>query len=199
MKTFRITLRRLVVPVFCLGLIIAMEGCVGIALRHTPGTGAALTSSRTVTVDVQDHRDFVVDGTKPGSYLGHFRGGYGNTWDVNNAGGRTLAAQFKDDLVAELDAHGIKTLASGERKILVDIRQWNFDAYQNGRIWYEMVVSVTDASGVPLASVTLKNEQVIRGNFWTGAPGAFKRKVPVVYSNLIKEILGNREIQQALK
>ena len=118
---------------------------------------------------------------------------------MNNAGYRALAEQFKTDIAAELKAQGIKTVASGERKIQVDIKNWNFDTYQNGKIWYELAVAVTDGGGSVLATTTIKGEKVIRGSFWTGPAGAFKRQVPVVYSAIIKEILGKDEIQKALQ
>lgn len=186
----------------CPILLTTMSGCVAgqaITLRHTPGTSPALTSSKTVAVDVKDSRDFVLNGKKKPSYLGHFRGGFGNTFEVNNAKKRTLAEQFRTDLVAELESRGIKTVASGERRILVDIREWNFDAYQNGRLWYEINVSVTDAKGSLLGKIALKNEKVIRGSVMTGAVRAFKREVPMIYSSIINDIVGNREIQKALK
>ena len=183
-------------------LIATLCGCVAhqaITLRHTPGSGPVVTSSKTVSVDAKDSRDFVVSGHKQPSYLGHFRAGFGNVWDVNNAGKRALADQFKQDLVAELESKGIKAIATGERKLRVDIREWNFDTYQNGKIWYEIGVSVAAADGTQLANITLKKENVIRGSFWTGPAGAFKREVPLLYSGLIKEILGNGEIQKALQ
>ena len=183
-------------------LIATMSGCVAgqaIRLQHTAGSGPAFSTSKTVTVDAKDSRDFVVGGKKSPSYLGHFRAGFGNTWDVNNAGRRALAEQFKQDLVAELQAHGIKTIASGERKLLIDIIDWNFDAYQNGRVWYEIACSVADAKGTELAKATVKDSKVIRGSFWTGPAGAFKRKVPGIYSDIIKEILGKPDLQKALQ
>ena len=183
-------------------LITALPGCVArqaIRLQHAPGTVANLSSSKTVAVEAKDDRDFIVSGNKQPSYLGHFRAGFGNTWDVNNSGYRALAAQFKDDIVAELKAHGIKTVASGERKIQVDIKDWNFDTYMNGKLWYDISVVVTDGGGMVLATTSIKAETVIRGSFWIGPAVAFKREVPKVYSGIIKEILGKNEIQKALQ
>lgn len=152
-----------------------------------------------VFVEAKDNRDFVVSGNKNPSYLGHLRGGYGNTWSVGNAGNLALAEQFKNDLVAELKSQGIQTGESGDRQLSVEINDWNFDAYQNGRVWYDIAVSVADAAGKVLASTTVKGEKVVRGSVMMGAVGAMKREVPVIYSDVIKEILGNGDIQKALK
>jgi len=152
-----------------------------------------------VSVETKDSRDFIVAGKKPPSYLGRLRGGYGNTWGVKNAGDVALAAQFRNDLVAEFRSQGLETVDSGDRRMSVDIRDWNFDAYLNGRIWYDIDIAVADASGKVLAKAKVKDEQVIRGSAMMGPTGAFKREVPLIYSGIIKEILSNREIQKALK
>ena len=178
------------------------SGCVAgqaIRLQHAPGSGPKFTTSRTVTVDAKDSRDFIVSGDKKPSYLGHFRAGFGNTWDVNNSEYKALAVQFKEDMLAELKAQGIQTVEAGERNIQVDIKDWNFDTYQNGKLWYEISVNITDNAGTVLASTTVKDQKVIRGSFWTGPVGAFKREVPVIYSDIIKNILGQDAIQKALQ
>jgi len=185
-------------------LISTLSGCGSIAgqairLQHVPGTGPKLSSSKTVAVDARDSRDFVVSGDKQPSYLGYYRAIYGNTCDVNNSGYRALAKQFKEDILAELKAQGIETVASGERKIEVNIKDWNFDTYMNGKIWYEISVSVTDSGGSVLATTIIKDEKVIRGSFWIDIAIVFKWKVPVIYSGIINEILGKDEIQKALQ
>ena len=83
--------------------------------------------------------------------------------------------------------------------MLMFILDWNFDAYQNGRVWYDLAVSVSDSAGKILASIKIKDEKVVRGSVMMGAAGAMKREVPAIYSDVIKEILGNRDIQKALK
>ena len=195
-------IRLLTTAIIGSALIAALSGCVAgqaIRLQHAPGSGPKLASAKTVAVDARDSREFVVSGDKQPSYLGHYRATYGNTWDVNNAGYRALAKQFKDDILAELKAQGIETVASGERKIEVNVKDWNFDTYLNGKVWYEISVAVTDDGGSVLATTTIKDEKVIRGNIWTGPAGAFKRELPVIYSGIINEILGKDEIQKALR
>lgn len=183
-------------------LAVSMSGCVAgqsIGLRHAAGSVPEFTSGKTVSVESRDSREFIVNGDKDPSYLGHLRAGYGNTWGVKNAGGLALAEQFKNDLVAEMAAQGIQTASAGDRRLFVDILDWNFDAYQNGRVWYDLAVSVSDSAGKILASIKIKDEKVVRGSVMMGAAGAMKREVPAIYSDAIKEILGNRDIQKALK
>ena len=183
-------------------LAMSMSGCVAgqsIGLRHVAGSAPEFTSGKTVSVETKDSRDFVKDGKKDPSYLGHLRAGYGNTWGVENAGALALAEQFKSDLIAEMKSKGIKTDASGDRVLSVDILDWNFDAYQNGRVWYDIAVSVSDSAGKVLASTKVKDEKVVKGSVMMGAVNAMKREVPVIYSDLVNEILGDSKIQKALK
>ncbi len=200
--TFLTWFKRLAMMVGFSALVASLSGCVAgqsIGLRHVAGSVPEFTSKKTVVVEVKDSRDFVVSGKKDPSYLGHFRAGYGNTWGVKNAGNVSLANQFQNDLVAEVRSQGIKTDDSGDRKLAVDIIDWNFDGYQNGRVWYDIDVSVSDAAGKVLAKSKVKDEKVVRGSVMTGAAGAIKREVPAIYTGVIQEILGNREIQKALK
>ncbi len=191
---------------------IALAGCVAIALmnngcavgrqidmRHRVGTDLSISTTRDVSVAVEDNREFVVSGNKKPSYIGNIRAGFGNVWDVHNVDHRALADQFRQDLEAELQAHGINIVSSGERQIEVDIKDWNFDAYQNGRVWYEIEVSVLDANGKFLAKTTAEDEHTVRGTFWEGGIGGLKRDVPRIYSDIIKEILEDNAIQNALK
>ena len=180
----------------------SMSWCVAgqsIGLRHVAGSAPEFTCGKTVSVEAKDNRDFIIKGEKDPSYLGHLRAGYGNTWGVKNAGSLALAEQFENDLVAELNAKGIQTVSSGERKLLVDIQDWNFDAYQNGRVWYDIDVSVSDSAGKVLASMKVKDEKVVRGSVMTGAVNAMKREVPEIYAGVIDAILGDPGIQKALK
>ena len=183
-------------------LAVSMSGCVAgqsIGLRHVAGSVPEFTSEKPVSVETKDSRDFVVTGSKDPSDLGHLRAGYGNTWGVNNAGDLALAEQFKNDLVAEMKSKGIQTVDSGDRRLFVDILDWNFDAYQNGRVWYDLAVSVSDSAGKVLASIKVKDEKVVRGSVMMGAVNAMKREVPVIYSDVIDKILGDSDIQKALK
>ena len=55
--------------------------------------------SKTFSLEVTDRRPYVTHGKKVPSYLGIYRGGYGNPFDVVNKGKVALADQMKADLM----------------------------------------------------------------------------------------------------
>ena len=50
-----------------------------------------------------------------------------------------------------------------------------------------------------MATATVEGEKGVRGSVMMGAANAMKREILVIYSEVIKEIPGNRDIQKALK
>jgi hypothetical protein len=70
--------------------------------------------SAPTVLSVKDERSFILDKDKDPSYVGHFRGGYGNTWDVKTRGKIPLAEQFQGDLQKELDTLGASKELTGK-------------------------------------------------------------------------------------
>lgn len=184
------------------GVVGALSGCVAgqsIPLNHKPLEPRHELRNIEVAVAVEDKRSFIVNGDKNPDYIGHYRGGYGNPWDVTTASDDALAERIRMDLVEELENMGF-TVGEPSKTLSVIIRQWNFDTYINGRFWYEIDVAVIGKGGNVLAKDTIKDEVKIKGSFWTGPTGAFEREIPRYYDQIIQDLLrGNPETLRALE
>ena len=151
-----------------------------------------------VQVTVQDKRDFVVSGDKPAYYVGHYRAGFGNPWDVTTEGRKPLADIMQADLIEELGALGFMTEGSG-RKLAVTINDWNFDGYQNGHLWYDIAIVLTDADGTELYKGAIEDDVGVTGTF-SGVKGGMERDIPQIYGGAILRIVrDNDALMAALK
>jgi hypothetical protein len=118
----------------------------------------------------------------------------------NNCSFLSLAKQMEADLAKEIAALGFVGGAPGAtRKLNVVIDDFNFDGYMSGKFWYEITVSVRDASNAVLAEQTIKEQHLIRGSL-KGAHYAIREQVPGLYDQLIRKMVReNPKILQALK
>ena len=186
----------------------ALSGCVaGQSLQTTyespvaSAPTAEAKSANSVMITVTDDRSFVKNGEKPPYYLGKYRAGFGNPWDVKTENEEPLASIVARDLATDLAAldHEVKTAAPADRHLAVSIKDWNFDGYQNGRLWYDLQISVSDAGGAILATSVVQEAAYIKGSFWMGARGGFEREFPKLYPEIIRKIVrDNAQISAAL-
>lgn len=155
----------------------------------------------TVMVKVNDNRDFVRNGNKTPAYIGHYRAGFGNTWDVNTHQHKALAEIFREDLNRELKSLGFAVGVEQQgKKLQVGINDWNFDTYINGKIWYDIDVTVLSKDNALLATDTLSETKVIEGNVLVGAKYAFEKEVPNIYADIIARLLRqNDKVLSALR
>lgn len=186
-------------------LLLLVSGCVAgqkINMAYDAGVTGNEELSDKIQVVVEDVRPFVVNKDKDPSYIGHYRAGFGNTWDVKTEGEVPLADKVRKDLVSDLVAlHFTKgnNLGNGAKVLKVSIVDWNFDTYMNGKFWYDCDVVVTRGDQT-LASAKLKDKIVINGSFWVGAKYAFEREMPRIYQEIIhKMVRDNKEVLAALK
>ena len=196
------TLRTLMRALFLTAGAIMLGGCVAgqsIALPYE-AEKVGYEQSIGVALDVKDRRPFVLDGKKSANYIGHYRAGFGNPWDVTTKSGKALADIIQEDLVQELDALGFSTGdASSNRSLRIEILDFNFNAYVNGEFWYEVDVAVLDEDQEQLASSKLENNVTVEGSAWTGPKKAMEKEVPLFYALMIKAIIReNVEIMNAL-
>ena len=194
--------------VFCvsfLAMTLGLTGCVAgqnIKLHYEPVTSNNFVSKQLVNIIVSDQREFVTSGNKSPWYIGHYRAGFGNTWDVVNYGKVPLADQMKKDIQSELLSLGFQSDPQNisSKTVSVFVKNWNFDAMANGELWYDITVVVSDSKGAALASVNLSEKKYIDGSFWTGAKGAMQKEVPKIYSDLIRSMIrDNPVVLAALK
>ncbi len=187
-----------------IGATALLSGCVAgqkINIAYTPAACAPIAITQTASVQVNDQRPYVLNGDKNPQYIGHYRGGYGNTWAVGTASKQPLAQQIKKDILKELDVLGVPVSnAQTSRRLNVKILDYNFDAYMNGRFWYDIEARVLDDADQVLAQTRVKDEHVIKGSFWVGPKYAFQKQVPILHHKIITRLLrDNPDIMNALK
>ncbi len=199
MKIKGVVLKRLA---FVVVVLIILEGCVAgqsIALPYD-AEKVESQSNVAVAVVVEDRRPLILDGDKAPNYIGHYRAGFGNTWDVTTESDLALADIMQQDLLEEVSGLGFMTgVESPSRSLRVAMKGGMFETYMNGRFWYELVVTVFDEDSNSLASSNLQDDLPIAGNFWVGAKYAMEEEIPRLYGLMLKAIVReNDEILNAL-
>ena len=100
--------------------LVVVLACVAgqkVDTTYSPEPESVATDQGAVTLSVTDQREYVLSGDKDPSYIGKFRAGFGNTWDVKTEGQVPLAQLVAKDLGADLEAesNGRTALAVAER------------------------------------------------------------------------------------
>lgn len=184
----------------------SVSACVAgqsIDFKYQPEAAGMAAAGATVAVQVEDARPFVVNKDKREAYIGHYRAGFGNTWDVTTLNDRPLRDVLKDDISADLKSQGYSVAGPGQPGaglLRVIVRDWNFDTYLNGDFWYELAVEATRPNGPQPVMRVVKDRVHIKGDVLTGARFAFERELPKHYSALLRRFLReDAEIQATLK
>lgn len=180
------------------------SGCVvgqSLPVAYTPSATDAPSTAPSaqravVSVSVTDDRPFVKSGKEPPYYLGKYRAAIGTPWDVTTENKEPLASLIERDLKADIAAlgHLVTESAPADRSVVVSIHDWNFTGYQNGRLWYEILVSVLGPTGSPIALSTIQDEEVIKGTLLMGARGGFERDMPDLYQRIIRKLVRENEV-----
>lgn len=171
-----------------------LGGCVvgqSLPAEYQAPPAAVAAGRAKVAVVVADERTYVKSGDKPPYFIGQYRGGFGNPWDVTTKDKAPLANLLERDLVNEIKSLGYVVVprADASRVLDVSIADWKFDGMVNGKFWYELHERVMGADGSQLASSNVMDSQVIEGSVWTGAKGAFEAKMPELYAGAIRKLV----------
>lgn len=183
-------------------LAVTLAGCVvGQELSMDYGKASGeITEANSVTVAVTDQRPYVLSGEKNPWFIGKYRGGFGNPWDVSTDNDEPLADVLSRGISDALLNRGFGSSVDPDRTVSVTIREWNFDGYQNGRFWYDLEVQVDTHGGAAMDPITVNDEKYIDGSFWKGAKGGFEKQMPGLYKQAIdKAITENADVMKALR
>jgi len=198
---FTISIKAVVLSAAALMLSACVAG-QSISLDHVPEEEQLVANNISVSVGVKDKRDYVESGDKSVDYIGHYRAGFGNTWDVSTQDDMALADLIATDLDEELSSLGFTAVKAGEgaKALDVQILDWNFDTYINGKFWYDIDVKVLSPSGDVLVSSRLQDQKEIKGSFWVGAKYAMEEGVPETYNEIISNVVRyNPPVLEALQ
>lgn len=137
-------------------------------------------------VVVVDERPYVVSGDKPPYFIGKYRSGFGIPYDVSTENNVPLADVIHRDLLNRLAGQSEKL---EDYTVSVVIKDWNFDAYQNGKFQYQLLVDVLDSSGAKVDSQIFSETRGVTGTFWSGGKGGFERDMPVIFDSVMSELV----------
>jgi hypothetical protein len=164
-----------------------------------------VSSSGPVDVGVHDLRPYVVSGGKPESFVGLYRGGFGNPFDVNTESGKPMATEMRDAIVNALQSKGLtvtpvaigpKDSASqaksalmstnAKRLVLVTLNEWKSDTMMGTELIYDVTLAVLDSKGEQLAVNSVNGEDNL-GNLGltphAGVSTAFARKFDAIFDD----------------
>lgn len=180
----------------------SLGGCaIGqtLELDHDATVTPVVAIGQALVVDVEDRRPYVLSGNKPPTYVGKYRGGFGNPWDVNTASAEPLADIIMRDLKEQASEMGFSVQDSAERTLQIRILEWNLDTYHNGLFWCEIDVSALGEDGSSIATQKVEHSEYLKGSLWTGAKAGAEKEMPKIYSAVIDQLLqDNPEIVRAL-
>ncbi|HXP98233.1 MAG TPA: hypothetical protein VN809_16080 [Telmatospirillum sp.] len=184
-------LLRLIAAVSAAATLSACVAGQSIDLKYQEPVNKVAVQGNTVSVQVKDERPYVTNADKTPYYIGHYRAGFGNTWDVTTEGKKPLADLMTRDLGSELTSMGFQVAPADRSKSQIEvlIREWNFDTYINGKFWYLVEVNAKSAGGMVLSQKTLKDQIVIEGDVVTGAKYAFEEEMPKIYNRILRAMI----------
>ena len=196
-------IRKLVAVAALSACVLLLGGCVvGQTVSPTYDVGPQGAATGTpVALNVHDERPYVKNSEKPPYFIGQYRGGFGNPWNVSTEGDQPVASLLQRDLAKELQSlgHPVVAQAAGVRVLDVAIDEYQFDGYQNAKFWYLFNVRVIGPDGKVLAESAVQDKHVITGTFWEGAKGGVEKQLPELYAGAIRKLVrDNPTISAAL-
>lgn len=169
-----------------------------------------------VRVATHDQRPYVLSGEKQPDFVGLSRGGYGNPFDVSTADGRPLADGMTQAISNSLRQGGFRPApvivassdsaaqareklmqAAGGVAILLVIREWKSDTYQNTALHYDATLSVLDKTGQVLGETTVRGRDNLGGSF-ANPPAHAREAVPRAFKAKLEALLGDPAVTRAL-
>lgn len=185
--------------IFCFLLTAGCTVQPKVALEYRPPPATDTPNRPAVAINVEDERPCVTSGEKPAAYVGTFRWGSGNPFNVIIKKDVTLAQLLHDDLVEELKTLGFMQ-PHGNKQLRVTVKRWEFDAYQNAGFNYALNVKVLGETQTLLAESEVTDSIFIRGTFWGGGKAGVARDMPKLYAEVIRKIVReNPKILRALQ
>jgi hypothetical protein len=210
-KTYRILI------ILCASLFLG--GCaVGQKIRYHDAELAINASGDTmIAVTCLDGRPYIKSGEKDKTYIGNFRGGFGNPFNVSTESQKPLADDITSVICASLQKKGFACtpisvepnetqdqiinklkVTKAKRLILLAINEWRSDTYSNTSLYYDIVLTIMDNQGARLAESDAKGEDDLGGSFGN-PPAHAKEAVPKAYKKKLESLLNGPSVIDALK
>jgi hypothetical protein len=140
------------------------------------------------TLVVTDDRPYVLSGNKEPYYIGKYRSRVGIPFDVSTNGNVPLSELIRSDLDRRLAFRAPKV---SNLRIVVSIKDWNFDSYQNSRLNYVIYVAVFDGKGNALESESLTDSVVVDGTLLGRGRGGIERDLPRIFDQVMQRMVAD--------
>jgi hypothetical protein len=162
------------------------------------------SSAKKITIAVHDQRTYVLDGRKSENYVGMFRAGFGNPWDVITENKEPLSNIMANNICGGLNNSGIKagkvltkytdskssilntmatTSKNSDRLIILTILEWYTDTYRNSTLLAHLMVEVYDGGKNNISKYEFKEERNLGyGEPYNTAPNAFKDIIATIFN-----------------
>jgi len=170
-----------------------------------------------VAVTAVDSRSYVKNGEKDREYVGNFRGGFGNPFNVKTASGNPLADDFSSVICGSYKNKGIPCTAvsvepneapaavlqklkatKAQNLMVLTMKEWMSSTFSNTGLTYDLDLAVVNGDGTPVADKQVKGEDDLGGSAWN-PPAHAKEAVPVAFKNKLETLLNDPAVVKALK
>lgn len=198
---------------------ISIMGCaIGQKIRYNDlPLELQATGKYIIAVSVYDNRVFIKNGEKDPSYIGTFRGAFGNPFDAYTESGKALAEDITGVICESLKKKGYKITpviiapkspqdqiinrlkeARANRLLLLTLKEWRSDTYQNTTLYCDISMQIMNNMGKKMAEASEKDEDELGGSFFN-PPSHAKNAVPEACTKKLESLLNSPLIINALK
>ena len=169
------------------------------------------TSSQTVAVAVVDQRTYVTSGEKTPDFVGLYRGGFNNPFDVVTESGEPLSDDLAFSIASALGANNIDTkilkttptskradakaalpLMENARTLIVYLLEYKSDQGYYTHVLYNVEAEVVDKDGTVLGTNKISDDRA-QGPDFTG------KTVQAALVGVMQELIGDPQIVNALQ
>lgn len=174
-------------------------------------------SSLSVAVAVNDRRSYIIDGTKPPSYVGSVRQGFGVPFEAFTETGNMFAVDIGRSIMEALKASGARVKlvqlsrpmaktetrnelqkAKVDRYVLLTLRDWRSDTYWSTKVLYDMHLEIMSANGSGLEQREIRGTEAGRSDALS--PKERSREiVPAKFRRIMELLFNDPKIAAALR
>jgi hypothetical protein len=176
-----------------------------------------VSSALNLDVGVVDVRSYVLDEDKSPEFVGVARGSAGIPFNINTESGEPLAMDMSNDIIASLEAAGVKArrmnvtptlgpvgirqklIASGaDRAVLITLREWKSDSQYSVWLQYDVRLDVFNREGQTLAtSQRSGNVKLLDG--WLNSGSSWRKAPPLAFKAIMEGLFHSPAVAAALK
>lgn len=212
-------MRKFVLSIFLLIPMTYLSGCVVGQKISYNDTELNLKASGTKSIAIAaiENRSYVNSGEKDRDYVGKFRAGFGNPWNVSTVSGKSLTVDMTTVVCSAFKKKDIScisltvdpketkeqvihklTTTKADNLFMFIVNEWLSDTYMNTGLSYDVDLLVLDSLGGKLAESRVKGDDELGGSFFD-PPTHAKQAVPLAYREKLETLLNDVSILKVMK